>query len=163
MANSQHKDKTIGHIHTDPKLIQQTNCKNTLKIGMLVYVDPYDELYKPALSTPIEITSNVLGVVWGFVGANKFYLRTLPGPMEYRFPLTKDYFNMNGKVIDELSPNNDLIPGDLGDRLWLSETQEGRMQSTKPLGGNITLMVGYKTKYGFVYQPKYICCYLDSV
>lgn len=155
-----HKDKTIGHIHTDPKLIIQPNCKSILSIGMLVYLNPNNELYLPAISTDEEITSNVQGIIWNFVGDDKFLLKILPGPMEYRFPLPKEFFNISGNTI---TPNITYIPGNYGDRLWLSETKPGRMQSNKPTFPNIPLIVGYKTPYGFLYQPKYICCSDDNM
>jgi hypothetical protein len=106
------RDKTIGHIHTDPKLIYQSGAGSTLKVGQVVYQD-CDGVYRPALACPDK--SDVCGIVWDIEGENQFYLKQSDSPMMYRFPLTKDYFttDINGKVLDN-SPNPLKIPG----RLW---------------------------------------------
>lgn len=140
--------KTIGHIHTDPKLIQQTDCRTSLVIGKPVFLD-IDGLYKLAYISTDDQTSNIQGLVWGFLGKDKFLLRATPGPMEYRFPLTKTYFDISGV------PLNSMIPGSLGDIIWLG-TSPGEYSTTKS-----TFIIGYKTAYGFVYQPKNICCLTD--
>lgn len=155
-----HKGKSKGHIHNDPKLIQQSDKFSDLPIGKFVYLDKDSKSYKLALSTTDQRKSWVQGLVWSHIGDptdkskfSKFYLRVAPGPMSYRFPLTKDYFNTDGSV------NNTVIPGQFGDILWLSETDPGGMQTNKPISTHLRLIIGYKTNYGFLYQPKYIeCC-----
>jgi hypothetical protein len=76
------RDSTIGHYHIDPKLIFQEDAGSTLEIGQLVYLDPIDQNYKPAIALPAEPEkSNVCGVVWSFEGENQFYLRQGTTPM----------------------------------------------------------------------------------
>jgi hypothetical protein len=150
-----HKDYSQAHVHGDPKLILQENVKDSLPIGKVVYLDKDSNTYKLALSTASDVRKSwVQGLVWSYVGKDKFYLRTTPGPMGYRFPLTKGYF------LDDLkTPDPNVIPGEFGDILWLSESGEGGLQNSRPVNSNPNLIIGYKTNYGFLYQPKFIeCC-----
>lgn len=148
------KNSSIKHIHEDPLLIEQANCKSILSVGQFVYQNS-NGIYNPALATSNQAIGWVQGVVWSFIDENSFYLKTTPGPFEYRHPLTKDFF-INGIV------NEEKIPGSYGDILWLSETSPGNMQNTVPAPGNMRMLLGYKTIYGFLYQPKYITCCIDD-
>ena len=149
---SRRRDKTIGHIHTDPRIIYQPDAKETLEIGMVVYLD-CDGVFKPALAVPEK--SDVAGVIWSFEDVHHFYLHQGDGPMLYRFPLTPDYFSKDsdGRV-RENAPDITLIPGNLGDPLYLSPDNPGRLTHVKPTGINeCEVQVGIKMAYGFLYQP----------
>lgn len=156
---SSHKDKNSGHIHTDPKLILQANCTTELKPGQPVYYDEQLQKYLPAISERSNVKKSFIqGIVWGFIGTDKFYLRVQPGPMEYRMPLTAEYFTaLKPSVI----VNNSLIPGDYGSPLWLSESVPGGLSADPPLTGP-KVIIGYKTDYGFIYRPKSIVCCSDD-
>jgi len=149
------RDKTVGHSHTDPRLIQQNGCTSTLSIGQVVYLDA-DGIYKPARSSAID-ESNIQGIVWSFVGNNQFYLKTSIGPLRYRFPYTKNFFNTTGLgKVDEYSPLNTKFPGNIGGKLYLSETIPGELQSEEPT--YLPVIVGYKTSYGMIYRPDINTC-----
>ena len=138
-----YRDKTISHSHSDPKIIEQIGAKNSFIIGDLVYLD-VDNIYKLALSVDDQ-KQNIQGVIWSFPTPDSFYLRIAPGPFEYRFPIEQNFID-------------NFIPGNVGDRLWLSNTNPGKMVNTKT-GGDFEVFVGYKTDYGFLYRPElYICC-----
>ena len=156
MTKKSLKNKTVGHYHSDPVLIYQNNAKYDLKIGCPVYLDYTTNAYKLASANQI-ISANVIGVVWKFIGNNKFYLKMNSGPMKYKLPLGIDYFNKDefGTVIEN-SPNNLLIPGNYGTTLWLSDSVPGGLQTTRPLFN--TVIIGYKTEYGYLYRPKIIRC-----
>lgn len=150
------RDKTIGHMHTDPILIEQIGARSTLQVGQVVFVDS-DGIYKPAMAVE-DKQRDIEGVVWSFVGNDAFLLRVSPGPMQFRLPLTRDFFNQdgNGRIIEN-SPNDAKIPGTLGQKLYLSATVPGGLQATRPTSH--ALIVGYKTDYGFMYRPDLVeCC-----
>ena len=140
------RDKSISHFHVDPKLIKQIGASSTLSIGQLVYLDT-DGLYKPALAVS-EQMSNIQGIVWSFVGADSFYLKSEPSQLSYRLPFTKDYFNTfpNGKV-NPVSINNTKIPGDLGAKVYLSETVPGGLQSTPATNLNYNVIIIIRLKF----------------
>ena len=151
------KNKNLNHYHTDPKLIHQINCKNTLHLGSIVYLDT-DYNYKLAYSDSNSdnmTTSLVQGVVYGFKGNDYFYLKINPGPMEYKYPLDKKFFNYDG------TPSDLYIPGNIGSTLWLSEYIPGKLQSVQPT--NNPVIIGYKTDYGFLYRPKIITTFIASL
>lgn len=155
---SRRRDKTIGHIHTDPRIIYQPDAQETLEIGMLVYLD-CDGVFKPALAVPEK--SELAGVVWSFEGPHNFYLHQGDGPMLYRFPLTPEFFSSDGDGrVRENAPDPILIPGHLGDLLYLSPTEPGRMTHVRPTGiDECEVVVGKKMQYGFLYQPgDPVCC-----
>ncbi len=151
------RDKTISHFHTDPIFIEQIGAGSSLIAGQFVYLDT-DNFYKPAIALT-EKESNVQGYVWSFVGSDAFYLKTDNGPMRYRFPFTRDFFNndINGRI-DEYSPNILKIPGSLGEKLYLSETEAGSVQTTQT--SLYKVIIGYKTDYGIMYNLKHKepCC-----
>lgn len=138
--------------NTDPRLISQTGCSSSLSIGQMVYLDTNTNTYKPASATSVE-TSYVQGFVYGFNGADQFYLKTGIGFASYRFPLGPEYFNVYPSTVtpNPNDPNEAYIPGNVGDALYLAEVSGGRLQATIP-SGNITLL-GYKTQTGFLYRP----------
>jgi hypothetical protein len=150
------RDTTVSHFHTDPKLISQVGCKFSLKVGRFIYLDA-DGIYKLALSSASEIESNIQGYVWSFLDNDNFYLKSGIGPASYRFPLEPDFFDtdINGHVIEN-QVNALMVPGALGDRIWLSETVPGAIQSDRPSSYPVSL--GFKTEYGFMYRPDVIFC-----
>jgi hypothetical protein len=154
------RDTTISHFHTDPKLISQIGCKFSLKVGQFVYLD-HDGIYKLALSSATEIESNVQGYVWSFLDNDNFYLKIGIGPAFYRFPLESDFFDtdINGNVIEN-QVKNLKVPGNLGDRIWLSETVPGEIQSFRP--SSYPVCLGFKTAYGFMYRPDVIFCCVSA-
>jgi hypothetical protein len=147
------RDKTIGHFHIDPVFVPQVSAADTLEAGQILYLDN-DGLYKPALAVE-DKQINIVGIVWDITPTG-FYLRTTPGPMQYRLPLPASYFNLdvNGRP-DENNPNTAKIPGNFGQKLYLSETIPGGLQLDKPA---FAVIVGYKTKYGFIYRPDLAQC-----
>jgi hypothetical protein len=163
-------DKTKNHFHQDPKLIEQINCSTTLMIGQIVYQD-HDGVYKPAQAITRH-TCNVQGVVWSFIGQNKFYLKTEPGPMYYKFPFIPDWFVKD--VYNHVYENAIIyknIPGAIGEKVYLSHTIPGGMMAdpfkTKTiydyyvdvLGFNpkYSVLIGYRTDYGLLYRPEPYC------
>jgi len=162
------RDKTIGHLRPDPKLIYQPGIKSELEIGMVVYQD-CDGDYKPALAKPGK--SIVSGIVWDFQGEDYFFLHQGDGPMMYRFPLTKDYFDTdsNGKIRED-APDTTLIPGEFGQFLYLSDTDPGRLTHVAPVTSqdSCRVIIGKKQQYGFLYQPserfcdQYVGVFCDS-
>ena len=156
------RDKTIGHIHTDPRIIYQPNAQNDLEIGQIVYLD-CDGIFKPALATPEK--SNIAGVVWSFEGANHFYLHQGDGPMMYRFPLTKEFFttDIDGRVIEDI-PDPIKVPGQLGELLYLSPTEPGALTYIAPTDpDHCIVVVGKKMRYGFLYQPGERSCCANTI
>lgn len=152
------RDKTIGHFHTDPKLIEQTNAQSELEIGQVVYQDCNGK-YLPAEACANK--SIVCGVVWDFEGPNHFYLRQGDTPLMYRFPLTKDFFlvDANGRVRED-SPDPTKIPGDYGQFLYLSDTNPGWYSHVTPTSvGSCKVILGKKQKYGWLYQPSERTCH----
>jgi hypothetical protein len=147
------KDKTISHYHTDPKLIEQENIGLVFTPGQLLYLDD-DGVYKLAIATS-EKESNVIGMVWSILGPNHIYLKVEPTPCQYDLPLGENWFNVSGdgKVVIN-SPNDSKIPGSIGQILFLSETVAGGIQDEAPNIAGSTFIVGYKTKYGFLYRPE---------
>lgn len=145
---------TVSHFHTDPKLFEQTNVKNTLEIGMFVYMDT-DGLFKPALAVSRR-QANVQGIVYEFLGDNKVYIKHNHGHIYYRHPLPPEWYaEVDGKV-DEKAPLFIKIPGMLGNPLYLSDTIPGGMRNSPTT--NYTVQVGYRTEYGFYYKPEPYCC-----
>lgn len=145
---------TVNHYHGDPKLIEQDGCQASLLIGDFVYLDS-DGIYKKAIANSRK-SSNVQGIVWSFVGDNKFYLKHNHGHMFYRHPLPKYWFNLDidGNV-DEKSPLYSYIPSLLGNPLYLSDITPGRMTTNPP--STYIFMLGYRTEYGFYYKPEPQC------
>jgi len=154
------RDKTVSHLHTDPKLITQIGCQSTLKVGQFVYLDT-DDLYKPGLSGSSKQKTFIHGYVWSFIDEDHFYLRMSVGPVKYRFPFGPEFFLTNGDgTVDEYNVNPFKIPGNIGDRLWLSETEPGGVQIFKPKVW--PLAVGFKTEFGLYYRPDTIfCCNIE--
>lgn len=148
-----------NHFHTEPVLIEQENCKTTLKVGQLVYVDSNDGKYKPALAVSLK-KSTVQGMVWSFIDNNKFYLKTSPGPIQYRFPLNSTWmYNSNELVIEDVVLFN-KIPTNIGKPIYLSDTVPGAMSGTRPEILNYAVLIGYKTSFGLNFKVEpYIVCY----
>jgi hypothetical protein len=156
------RGKTEGPLKHDAKLIQQESASSTLEVGQLVYLDD-DGLYKPAIaSLGTPKTSIVVGVVWSFEGPNQFYLQQTDSPLFYRFPLTKDYFEVdtNGRV-RENAPNAVKIPGNLGDYLYLSHVTPGGLSHVAPYDDLCQVIVGTKQPYGWLYQPNLNSCTVE--
>jgi hypothetical protein len=143
-------DKTKNHFHIDIKYIDQ--IPNGLNQGQFVYVDTTGE-YKLAISSTDKSKSNVQGVVWSLLESG-FFIKTSFGPLKYREPFGPEYYNKdeNGNAI-ELEPISSLIPGDLGDRLWLSSVIPGGMQTQES-----NILLGYKTNFGMIYRPEFVWC-----
>lgn len=155
--STRRRDKTIGHFHTDPKLIEQLNAQSELEIGQVVYQDNTGK-YLPAEACVDK--SLVCGFVWDFEGPNHFYLKQGDTPLMYRFPLTKDFFllDANGKVRED-SPNPTKIPGNYGKNLYLSDTNPGWYTHVPPTSvGSCRVIIGKKQKYGWLYQPQENFC-----
>jgi hypothetical protein len=156
------RDKTIGHIHTDPRIIYQVDAQESLEVGQLVYLD-CDGIFKPALAVPGK--SQVAGVVWSFEGPHHFYLHQGDGPMLYRFPLTPEFFttDSNGRVQED-SPEPTKIPGKLGQELYLSDTVPGGITHVAPTGLDVCkVIVGKKMAYGFLYHTEPPECCQDII
>lgn len=143
-------DKTKNHFHIDIKYIDQDPMG--MIPGQFVYVDN-DGIYKLAIMSDEKISSNVQGVVWSLL-KNGFYIKTSFGSLKYREPFGPLFFNKNndGETL-EFEPNNDLIPGDLGDKLWLSGVVAGAVQSSEN-----GVLIGYKTNFGMIYRPEFVWC-----
>lgn len=145
-------DKTKNHFHIDPKLIYQ-KIEPEFKPGKFVYLSETG-IYKLAKATS-EIESNVQGIIWE-VFTDSFYLKTQFGPLSYRYPFGPEYFNKTVLgFVDEKSPNIN-IPGNIGDKIWLSYNKPGGMESFNP--SSYSLLLGYKTDYGMVYRPEFVKC-----
>lgn len=165
-------DKTKNHFHQDPKLIQQIDAASTLMIGQIVYLD-HDGLYKPAEATS-RLKSNVQGVVWSFIGQNEFYLKTEPGPLQYRLPFIPDWFFKDMyNIVSENSILYKYIPGAIGEKVYLSHTIPGGLM-TDPYISKMTydyyvnvlhfnpkysVLIGYRTEYGLLYRPESYCLF----
>jgi hypothetical protein len=153
-----YRDKTVGHIHNDPIYITQADASSELKIGQVVYLDACGK-FLPAMA--IVGKSNVVGVVWSIESPHSFYLKQTPGPLMYRFPLTKEYFAMIGDKVIENQPSSEKIPGDIGANLYLSATEAGSITNVPAIsGGDISCtntLVGTKMPYGWLFDPKVSC------
>jgi len=145
------RDKTISHIHQDPRIIEHDYPVDFVP-GQIVYMDDNGE-YKLANSSTFK-ESQAIGVVWSIVDSTHFWLKTEPCPLFYRFPLAKSYFNVIGNDVQE---NNSTLPGQMGVKLWLSETIPGYVQINKP--STYPTLIGYRTEYGMLYRPDIpYCC-----
>ena len=140
-------DKNTNHFHLETKFIEQAELTG-FSTGKFVYLDVYGT-YKLAYPSTDVITSCVQGVIWEIIGDIGFYLNTSFGPLKYRFPYGPEYFNKVDGVVVEDSVNDTLIPGILGEKLWLST--DGGVKSTRS-----TILLGYKTTYGMIYRPEFI-------
>jgi len=147
------RDKTISHIHHDPKLIEHDYPVNFVP-GQILYMHESGQ-YKLAYASDFK-PSQVIGVVWSIVDDRHFWLKCEPCPMSYRFPFAKSYFNQIGGVVQE---NNSTLPGQMGVKLWLSETVPGYVQLVKP---TYPTLVGYRTEYGMIYRPDITSCCVQT-
>ena len=148
-----HVDKTKNHFHIDIKFINQDN--HSMVPGDFVYVNN-SGIYNLAISSILpddNITSNVQGVIWSIL-EHGFFIKTSFGPLKYREPFGPEFFNKdtNGNVLEN-SPKNELLPGDLGDKLWLSQTFPGKLQTTES-----NILIGYKSNFGMIYRPEFVWC-----
>lgn len=153
-----HIDKTKNHFHLDIKYIDQIAPGVP---GQFVYLDNHGD-YKLAISISYDdatydtnaIKSNVQGVIWSIIGDVGFFIKTSYGSLKYREPLGPEYFNKNSnEIVIENEPNINMLPGKLGDKLWLSTTVPGNVQLEES-----NILLGYKTSYGMLYRPEYIFC-----
>ena len=153
------RDKTISHYHTDPKIINQPGI-GTYKPGQLMYLD-VDGIYKLAVAWSHQ-ESQVAGMVWEIFGNDKISLRVEPTPVFYEHPLGPEWFSkdIEGRVI-LTPPLEDKIPGEFGDRLWLSDKYPGDMQLEEP--NPFKTIIGYKTKDGLIFRPERLFCCPDEV
>ena len=174
MTKTTLKNRTVGHFHVDPILIQQTNAKEDLgnSIGRPVYLAANGKYYLAQANT--EESANVVGVIWSFLGPHKFYLKCSTGPLIYRFPLPGYFFepvflgideNTNTDIwsIDPNIPNIEVLPGEVGDMLWLSKDIPGEFVSQRPVQGldpnpPQLVILGFKTHTGYMFRPKIIEC-----
>lgn len=161
MAVSKRSKKT-AEVSIDPKLIYQPDSSVDLEIGLIVYQSD-DGRYLPITPDIIANTAkSFAGIVYSFEGPNYFYLKQSPGPLMYRYPLTKEYFNLdsNGRVLEE-EPNPALIPGEFGDILYLSNSEPGKLAGES--GDASGIIVGVKQRYGWLYQPEQKGCVAGRV
>ena len=145
------KDKTINHYHTDPILINQPNCRNTLLVGQFVHID-ITKNYVPSIAIPGF--SIVNGVVWDFIDDDNFYLKTESGPLLYKFPFIPNWFSHIGSAITSTYPLYQYVPGSLGCKLYLSGIIPGGVSNIPPTNPAFRTIIGYKTEYGILFRPE---------
>lgn len=151
-------DKTIGHYHTDPKIVEQDGI-GLYDPGTVFYLD-VDGIYKPAIATSLK-TASVAGFMWQAFGPNKAAIKVESCHLEMNYPYlpSQFFYNLSNGLIDPLQPK---LPGKPGNRLYLSETEEGKVQAFYPRSRYI-VVIGYRTLYGMTWRPEIISCCLANL